>query len=422
MVAGTSISTPPGAEYRGVFQDYVARSTDVLSGQLHNFEGLLSQELQARVWLTLSYGLRLNWAWSSTRDLLLTVAPKMEQAGMWEDWLPCLARGVEKSQSVGDREAEAELSLHLGHLLQRVGKAEPAQKWLTSAHDIFSELGQPSRQAIALGRMANLVYRTDGNHLEALDILSRALKLVAPNEPETAYCHFVRGTILLDQGELENATDAFLLARDLAERGADRRLKALTLLNLGRIYMERDLLEPAEMHYEWAIDVFTTIEDPVNSAVAQMNLGVVYTVAKDLPRAVRCFDQAETILRRCHGDRRYLAMVYNNKGMAYADLEDWRNAEDAYLSGIRIWRELDHSLARLNVEDNLGDLYLRQGHSEKAAAIFTAALQELQALGSNPAIRDSAQYGHLLEDLSSHLKQVNPEWVESEIPGTLVPV
>jgi tetratricopeptide (TPR) repeat protein len=423
MVAGTTFSpaltiTPPGlagsdsgssnqAEYRGVFQDYVARSTEALSGQLDSFEGLLSQELQARVWLTLSYSLRLNRAWPSTRELLLMVAPKMERAGTWEDWLPCLARGIEKSQSIGDAEAEAELSLHLGHLLHRVGEPAGARKWLEAANRLFEELALPKRQAIALARLANLAYRAEADPAGAEDLLARALDLLDPTDPDGTFCNFVGGVLALGHHNLERATDYFLQARDLADRGNDRRLKALALLNLGRIYEQRGLFEPAETHFEWAIDAFSTIEDPVNLAVAYMNLGIVHMGCHDYDKALQRYTQAETVLRRCHGDRSYLAMVYNNQGMAYTEMAEWSRAEDAYVASINIWRELNNPLARLNVEDNLGDVYLRQDSLNQAADVFESALEELAQLVANGTISNPAECSQLRADLTSHLEQTN---------------
>lgn len=395
------------AEYRGVFQDYVTRSTEVLSGQLLNFEGLLSQELQARVWLTLSYSLRLNRAWPSTRELLLMVAPKMERAGTWEDWLPCLARGVEKSQAVGDTNAEAELSLHLGHLLQRVGQSGGARKWLETARSLFDQLELPQRQAVALARLANLAARVDGDPIAAGELLERALSLIAVDDPEGAFCYFVGGVIALEKHELEEATDYFLRARDLAEQAGDRRLNALALLNLGRIYEQRGLFEPAETHYEWAIKAFSTIEDPVNLAVAHMNLGIVHMSCQDYGNAIRRYNEAESVLRRCHGDRRYLAMVYNNKGMAYAEMEEWSQAEDAFVASINFWRKLNNPLARLNVEDNLGDVYLRRGQLEQAVQIFESALEELAQLDADSAISNPAESEQLRADLTNHLAQTN---------------
>jgi tetratricopeptide (TPR) repeat protein len=386
--------------YRNLFQDYVARSTDLLTAQLKNHEGLLSPELQARVWLTLNYGLRSKLAWSSTRELLLCLAPKMDQAGVWEDWLPCLGRGIERSRQADDAETEAELSMHMGGLLLRLSQPELAQAKLQHAAQLFKKLELSKRWAVALARLADLAYKSEGDLERALDLLQRAFSVLEADDPERAPCYFVRGNIACEQYDLDQAAIYFIQARVLSEQSGDIRLHALSLLNLGRVYHQQSLYKQAQEFYEWAIDIFGDLGDPVNLAVAQMNLGTIRMHSNDFGGALRRYEEAESTLRRCHGDRRYLGMIYNNKGMAYTELGDWQRAEEAFEASIAIWEELKNHPARLNAEDNLGVVYLNRGAYTQAAKIFERALAELDDLQRNlPELEE------LHEELTSHLQE-----------------
>lgn len=61
------------------------------------------------------------------RALLLTLAPKMEQAGFRQDWLSYLARRLDQAHSLEDRRAEAELNLQVGYLHLRLRQLDQAR-------------------------------------------------------------------------------------------------------------------------------------------------------------------------------------------------------------------------------------------------------------------------------------------------------
>ncbi|MEX1020485.1 MAG: tetratricopeptide repeat protein [Litorilinea sp.] len=393
LTAGAS-----GNEYGSIFESYVGRSLEMLARQLEQVEGLLAQELQARFWQTLEYGLRIRTAWPATRALLLAVAPKIEQTGTWDEWLPCLGKSIERSQAVDDKAAEAELRMHLGHLLFRVGEVETARHQLELAGHLFGQLGQMPRHAVALARLAQLVHRADGDAHAARDLAERALRMVTRSDLEAAYCHFVHGTLAGEELAVGEAAAALDEARRLAEQAGDRRLHALALLNLGRLYAQRTLYEPAETYYEWAIAAFVALEDPVNLAVAQMNLAIIYMESGKYNQALRRYDEAETTLRPLH-DRRYLAMIYNNKGMVYTEMQDWARAEEAYLAACGLWRQLDEPVSLANVMDNLGELYMAQGAPRQAVATFADALALLHT-----GHFGSAEARRLGDEIAAHLE------------------
>lgn len=409
----TAMRPPPQgagqAEYGGVFQSYVARNTDLLARQLASTPGLISQELQARIWLTLSYGLRLDWAWPGTRDLLLMVAPRMEQAGVWDEWLPCVAQGIERSQAVGDRATEAALSLHLGHLLFRLRDFKAARRWLEHAAQVALQEGLANPYAEALARKAQLILRSENDVASAMEWVEAALARVEPDSVTTAFCRFVRGTLRLARLDYGAASEDFETARRLAQEQGDARLSALALVNLGRLYEQRELYEPAETFYEWAIATFTKLEDPINLAVTQMNLGIVYMCTGKIGKAMRSYDAAEATFRRLQ-ERRYLAMLYNNRGMAAAEAGDLAQAVSAYQTACELWAALDEPLAWANVLDNLGMLYSEAQNTRAALASFDHGLQVIR-----DAPEASNERQRLQAELRAHRQDAakQPGWDEA---------
>lgn len=363
--------------YQRLFVAHITRSAGLALKQLDDVAAVPSPELRAQALLTLGYALRPRPVWPQARAMLLKLAPLMEQTGHWEEWAPFLEQGIEQSRKLNDTEALAELRVCLGNLRRRQSKLQEAADLLARAAETFQALNLPRRRAVALSRLAN-VARTQRDYARARQLLDTARALLPADDPELGYCYFVQGQVAIEDLDWTEASAALQQARTLAERHGDARMRALILLNLGRVCEQQRDFPAAIQHYTQAMAIFDHNQDPVHLAVTQMNLGLVYMYAEAPDQALDYYRQAESTLRKL-GDRRYLAMVYNNLGMLYRDLGQWDDAEEALHAGIAIWRELGDRLARLNVEGNLAITYLRQGRYAQATQLLERILCELEA-------------------------------------------
>lgn len=388
-------SAPAGApDYAALFQDHIGRSLARCLAAATAQVKLPAVRDREQALLTLSYALKMEQTWPAVRDLLLALAPAMEQAGHRDDWMPYLEEGIAVSQRLGDTRAEAELTWHLGVILERRSHYTAARDQFAASAARFSALADRRGQAKALNRMA-FVACLQRESEEASRLAVITAELVPEDDSERGYCDFVWGHVALDTDDWQAAHDHFSRALDRWQNGAERRTVAWGLTNLGIAKRRLGDDAGAVAVYQQAIALFNEVEDPVHEAVARMNLGNVYLMAGDPQRALEHYLAAEPVFQLVQGTLR-LATVYLNIGMAYRRLQQWSDAQRTLQASIALFEQLHLPASVANVTDELALTYQDQGLLAQAIAAFEQALRWLPAGPLYAAQRQSIA-GHLLE-------------------------
>ena len=113
-------------------------------------------EPEDRQWMlqALDYALEYPDAWPATRELVVALAPRMEQVGYREEWLGFLSRGIERSTEHGDEATEAELRLQLSILHQLLAQYDDARREMGISVQQFQKVGDERGRARASNRLA----------------------------------------------------------------------------------------------------------------------------------------------------------------------------------------------------------------------------------------------------------------------------
>ncbi len=397
-----------GDDYLAVFKRHIVKRTQIILGRVQQVGVVLPIKTLKQALHILDYSLKLPEAWPDTRALLLTMAPKMEQAGYRDEWIPYLRQGIHQSQQLRDEETEAELSIQLGILFQLLGKYEIAQSHLEASVEGFVALGNSSGQARALNQLAFVAQR-QRQFEEAVDFVQRALKLSAEDDPEQAFSCFVLGMVALDRRDWSEAIVTFHRASNIWEQKNDHRMVGRTLTLLGSALRRTKRYADAIKVYERAIDLLDKVNDPVHKAMAQMNLGNVYYNLSRPDEALELHLKAEKTFREVQ-DQLHLAHVTHNIGRAYRRLRQWEKAEDAYQASMRLWNQLNNVERLVNTMDGLGLVYFEQGHFSEAKATFEEALNQLAC------IEGELGYDHKLNMVMSHLSETREIIAQQQEP------
>jgi tetratricopeptide (TPR) repeat protein len=131
-----------------------------------------------------------------------------------------------------------------------------------------------------------------------------------------------------------------------------------------------------------------------------MNLGNVYFALEQPLEALKLYFSAEKVFDQVQ-DFLYLAHVNHNMGMSYRQLQQLDKTKEALLLSINLWQQLGNIERWANSMDELGLVYLQEGQSAQAKAIFTEALTQLTR------IKDEPGYAHWLEILTAHLREAS---------------
>lgn len=364
------------------FTRYLTRNITYLLALVPPSPSPLPTDLCTQALHTLSFALHTPDAWSETRALLLTLAPKLEQAGLRDEWIPYLQKGVVQAETLGDDGAAGELHLHLGYLLQLRNNYQAAHDSFMAAA-AFAESGDREQQARALNRLAFLA-RLHPAVGDPVTLAQEALASLPPAHPERAASYVVLGWRAYDRRDWPDAVAYFEQALAIAQQQGNERQLARRLRDLAAAWQMQGKYSAALASYAEAIRRFAAIDDAYDQAVARMNLGVVHLVLGDAHAALTCFTPAEAVFLRVQ-DQLHLAMLYNNCGIALRLLGQWSEAEQAFLRSLALNEQVDNHLELINVTDELALTYLQQGKVALALRYLRQALDRLPQIAANPA-------------------------------------
>lgn len=403
MVVSAAIA-PAVTDYPSRFKGYIVKSVAHLLNQMGQFGPGLPPPDRDQALHTLTYALKLPEGWHQTRDLLLRLAPKMEQAGYRDEWIPYLEQGIRQGQQAGDIEAQAELHFHLGQLYQLRSKYEEARHHLEQSVNGFEQLNASHRRARALNQLAYIA-RLQRQFEEATRLVGIVKQLLDEENEEWAFSCYVLGLIALDNRHWQKAVDFSEQAFNLWQQSDQQRLMGRSLLCRGVALEKMGQYPEAMAICQQAVMLFKQMEDPFYQAIAQMNLGNVYFAFDQPFNALDLYLCAEKNFRRVQ-DLLYLAHVNHNLGMSYHALHQLDQAKEALLVSIGLWQQLNNVERWTNSMDELGLVYLREGKVEKAKIVFQEALAQLTRIKGEPG------HAHWLEILMTHLQKATEKEAE----------
>jgi tetratricopeptide (TPR) repeat protein len=380
------------------FAEYVRRGLRFLLQQVQETPGVLAEELREQSLSLLNLSLPVDGVWTQARDLLLSSAPKMEQAGLRDEWFPFLEAGLRQSERLADRLTAAELYLQLGMLHRLHSDFDESAQFLMLALSGFVVENDSAGQARTLNQLAYLDWQTH-RYDEATRRADQAMLLLSPDDLERAMSLSALGLVAIDQGKWQRAEALHREALTIRTAHGDQRRMAWSLQNLGYALRGQGKYAEAIDCYERAIVYLEQVHDPAHAAVVRMNLGIAHSLAGDSSAALAAYAAAEATFRHTH-DQHNLAKTLTNRGLEYAQLQEWKQAEHCFAASVALHGQLGDLPLRLNALDGLALAYQGQQQFAEAEKCLHQASEEL------PKIAGTAMFDYLTKTLAVHLDQV----------------
>ena len=372
-------------DFPALFRGYVANSMASLLAAVRIDKAQDFEHTRYRMGQVIDFALKMPGIWPQTRELLLSLSPKMEQAGYWREWIPVLSRAIPLSEELGDRRAHAELCLQVGIMQRLLANYDHARNWLQLAEDAFDSMNDCRNLARAMYRHAQ-AEQIAGEPDTAIKLAKRALTLFGESDPERGGCYSVMGAVAHDQGNREQAEQYFRLALDARRAGSNTLALAWAYADLGAALRGQKRYEEAIASYKLAFARLDATQAPAQQAVIRLNMSAVYLSMNNPQPALDLCAQIEPVFRRI-GDVRRLIMVETNIGMAYRFLRQWGLAEQAITEAVALARK--HSIYRLlaNALNELGLVYLEAGRASDAMSVFADATLQVAQI-DNEAVQE----------------------------------
>ncbi len=395
----SSIDTPPPApsQYTTLFEEYVVRSIQATRDAIPADALFLEVEVRERAMHLLSFGLEVDAAWAHVRDLILCIAPKMEQAGHREDWLEYLTEGLACSQQQNDNLSTAEFQWHIGHLQRLQSQFVLARQNLNASAATFAVVGNPRGQARAWNELGHMAWHQQ-QHAEAQQLAEAALACLEATDLERAASLSVLGLVAVSWRHWSEGEYYFSKALQIRTAYGDQQRMAWTMQHMGYVHRSKGDLVAAIPYYAEATQILTAINDQRNCAITQMSLGILYYLSQQYTEALTIFAQAEAAFQNAH-DILHLAKIFTNRGLVYLAMGDWQQAKDVFAVSTALYEKLQDLYAHINALDGLGLAYIGLGLYDEAVQSFEVALDRL------PLIQGHPSYPNFVKELSVHLQE-----------------
>lgn len=346
-------------------------------------------------------------AWPVTSELLLALAPKLEQAGYRATWMELVHLGIIQSSDLSDWETHAELQLHLGHLHRLMGHVVEAESYLHASANYFAEQTDASKQAQALNQLSYLA-RDHLHYEEAERLAQQALALAEGSPSGRAMSLSALGLIALEQHRYAAAEGYLREALQIREALGARREIAWSLQNLGIVMREQGDYEQARDLLAAATVILADVKDLAHQAIVQMNLAGTYDLLQEPQKALRILAEAQPVLRSLSDDLNY-AKLLTNQGLVHLSLGNYEEAELAFAQSAERFDQLEIPSWALNARDGMGITFLERHWYPRALALFLEIKKDL------PLIKGTQPYKYLVETIDQQIEQAQTQNV---IKGT----
>ena len=381
------------------FQAYLERNLRYLSDLVATATPLPDEEARIQAMHTLTFALRVPALWDLTRQLLLKLSPKMEQAGHRSDWLVYLAEATTLSEQRTDWATAAECTLQRGLLHRLLSEFPLAIEQLQRSVALWQQIGAGRDQARALNELAWVAYLQNQTG-PATTYVEQALALLPAADPERAMCYRVQGMIAIAHERWAEAEAYHRQALTIFVTGGDDRKAAWSLQNLAYALRGQKRFEEAIEYYEQAAVLLLEEGDLYHWSMVQMNLGITYHYSGRTESSLKYFADARSIPQSML-DTLHLARLSLNMAVALMVLSRFPEAEQAFWEAIQLYTEAGSVAWRLNAMDGLAMNYIGWKKYDQAMGVLQQALNELSS------VADAPNYDYLYNSLHQHWQEAH---------------
>ncbi|MBS4015787.1 MAG: tetratricopeptide repeat protein [Candidatus Latescibacteria bacterium] len=269
--------------------------------------------------------------------------------------------------------ARTDALLQAGEILNAKGQYADAQRLLEMALQSAQKLASHSRQALALGLMAD-IHRAQGNFRSALSKLVEARERLdtTPQQDKevSARLYIWSGLNNMSLGDYETARQHFYEAYQVYHKLDDHRGIAISSNRLGTIATMNAQYGEAEKYLQESLRIAKELGDRHAMAGALLNLGEIKRL-QDNPQEARPLYYESSALFASLGMHRGMCIAENNLGHIHAKMQDFSTAKYHYARAVECAKIAD--LVPDMLDTLAGLVYIFIARQEYEPAVFCVA-------------------------------------------------
>lgn len=288
--------------------------------------------------------------------------------------IACLGEALSLYKARGNKEREAEILGSLGSIFRRQGELDKAVRYLQESRDGHKSVGNLREYAAALTAIGN-IYRLQGKTEEALRICKIGLRM----------------------------------RQEMLRRGRGSEVAvALSLSNIGIIYLNMDDVVRAEAHFQQALDVYTRYGNKkwiagTYNRFGQVEMAKAEAKGRTTEEAIAYLDAALEHFKKAYEtslgvDTEARINSLNKQGRVLSIREEWKEAQVLFQQAIDLAQQIhdDYQEAESYIDfaKVLGNLrhYKQAEKALQAADEISTRYNYYFLLGSSQELRGDLKY------------------------------
>ena len=230
-----------------------------------------------------------------------------------------------------------------------------------------------------LGILNNTIGQFDQAENLLLESLSTTIAALGTNHPNVSYISNALGDVYFNKFQFSLAEEQYLRAVIIEQKSMPTKSprKALTFLNLAKIYREKGKYNQAQQFLDQSFDLSNTFIDEITYINALNTKALLNLDQGNWHEAQETFERAFNALSRFENSDTLEVKTLNNLGLLATERADYAKAERILRNALTISEStfgIEHNLSR-SVLHNLGNLYFAQGRAEEALVFYIRILE-----------------------------------------------
>jgi len=199
------------------------------------------------------------------------------------------------------------------------------------------------------------------------------------------------GMVLSMQGRLAEALECYFQSLRIDEASGDLQLIADHYDKIGIVHGKMGHNKEALQYHKKALKIYLQLKEWGSIVKAYNNIGIIYKHLKQYDRALGYYQKGIDIVNQHALHPRFKAVLLDNRGLAFFHKEKYQKAVECYLQGFEIFNELGWRMEVASTRTYLAQAYHKLGMLDKAAAMSSKAVSQLEQLDSKIELRDALE-------------------------------
>jgi len=302
-------------------------------------------------------------------------------------------KAVVYSKSLKNDDLEGRALKSLGVSCYISSEYELALDYFQKANEVFKRAGNTLQQGNCISNIG-LIYDEWSDYDKAEEYYNQALELktLANDKSSIAKTLINLGNINYYRKNYKKSLDYYYRAKLLFEDVKDMDGVGQCLINIAIIYKEWGNITQAEEFLKEAVAFLFKHKNNFQLSKTYTNLADIYCdFHKDYKTAMDYYNKS-LALKKEMGDTQGIAMVYNNIGALYGNMEDFRQAIKYFDLSRNLFTRLNSMYGLVMVDQNEGKVAMLQKQFNKAKKLFTRSLENAEAISFSDYIASNQEY------------------------------